>query len=74
MTAGPPEVPDHVFGACLLALNSLECDGARAALVAGLFGRFLAGVPWQAERAYSEAITRLAVEAAAVARNAEQAE
>lgn len=73
MTAGPPEVPDHVFGACVLALDSLDCDGSRAALLAGLLGKFLASVPWQAERAWSEAIAHLAIEAAAVARNGEAA-
>lgn len=68
---GPPEVPEHVFAGCVEALNGLECDGARAALLAGLLGYFLSCVPWRAERAWSEAIAHLATEAAAIARNVE---
>ena len=74
MTAGPPEVPPHVFSLCVGSMDGLETDAARAALIAGLFGYFLSCVPWRAERAWSEAILHLAREAAAVARNAEGAD
>lgn len=68
-----PEVPRAHFAACVAVLNELETDHGKAALLSGLVGYFLSCVPWQQERVWAEAIARLSIEAAAVARNAETA-
>lgn len=74
MPPGPIRVPRRQFSKCVHVLEELPDNASKASLLAGLVGFFLSGVPWEQERVWSEAITRLGVEAAAVARNSVQSD